>query len=398
MADFKFNPTKFRKTTSGDYNIFFDEKYDFHAYLNHKKRKTDQFPHHGSMTDFLDENTEIKIYLTYNENVKPFEKIEGWFIVNMTAYLEFCEAIKSKWKWRTRAFLSQNISIKNASFTDEERDIFIAQNTTEKNISEIIKILPTKTQMAILWELQDTTWSTGKFNFTQNADGIFLWLWDVNNKELVVTQLKQLEQNKFANIENALSISKIDKVLDIWGKNKSNPHEVSFWQDFLKTNSWILAQVFPAPFAIFENEFYVWWHYSWSLSGSKKADFGYKNIFSWNTAIIEIKTPITPLVSKNLYWTRKGIYPMSEDLIWAISQVLNQKDLLQKDYLQNNAAKDFKVWNPKIILIIWSEEYEQINLEQRACFELFKNSNKDIEIITFDELFEKIKNLKSLYE
>ena len=89
---------------------------------------------------------------------------------------------------------------------------------------------------------------------------------------------------------------------------------------------------------------------------------------------------------------------MSEDLIWAISQVLNQKDLLQKDYLQNNAAKDFKVWNPKIILIIWSEEYEKINLEQRACFELFKNSNKDIEIITFDELFEKIKNLKSLYE
>lgn len=377
--------------------IFFEnwKNAEFYSILWHNK---DTFWWKKGLMDFLSKNTSTNIYINAGDPDLIFKEVTWWFLIWIEAFYEFQRNIAGSDAQKVDAFLKQKSNIHNSTYSEEEKIEFISSNTTEENISDIINLLSPEKQKSILSFLKTKLWEWWDFDFASNAEWVFLKIGNRENRDIVIEQLKKLEKNNFANIENALSISKINKVLEIWEQNKCNSHEVSFWQDFLKTNPWILSQVFPAPFAIFENEFYVWWHYSWNLSGSKNTDFWYKNPYSQNTAIIEIKTPTTVLVSNDLYWTRKGIYPMSQELIWAISQVLNQKDLLQKDFLQNNAAKDFKVWNPKIILIIWSEECRPLNNEQRACFELFKNSNKDIDILTFDELFEKIKNLKALYE
>jgi hypothetical protein len=194
-------------------------------------------------------------------------------------------------------------------------------------------------------------------------------------------------------ITNVIDTSKIDKALEIWQRNKLNSQEVEFWQPFFKDNFWIISQIFSCPIVLYDDEFYAGGIYQGSMKGGKNIDFLGQNKLSKNVVIIEIKHPKISLVSKTVYTGRRGIYPMSSDFMGALSQTLNQKDTIQKFY-QKHA--EYSVFNPKTILIIGSEENEKMNEDQRACFELFKNSNKEIEIITFDELFEKIKNLRSL--
>ncbi len=397
---YTFNSENFEEKWFDEWTVvfYFEKEKDeqFEEFLGHAKKWQRTFYRFSDIKKFLaiEENDTVKIYITiWEEDIKPFIKVDDGFLIDLKSYIEFQKTIRS---WGSmKAFLTQTFNIHSAD--QNQIDLLVAQNTKEENIIEILKKLPKEKQATLLQSLQAEFWKWWNFDLKSDWEWIFLQIGEIENRDIVIEQLKKLEQNKFANIESALSISKIDQALEIWKVDKNNSHEVSFWQKFLKDNPWILSQVFPAPYAIFENEFYVWWHYSGSLSWSKKTDFWYKSLYFWNTAIIEIKTPTTNLVSKNLYGTRKWIYPMSDDLIGAISQVLNQKDLLQKDYLQNNAEKDFKVWNPKIILIVWSNESEKMNKDQIACFELFKNSNKDIDIITFDELFEKISLLRQLY-
>ena len=84
-------------------------------------------------------------------------------------------------------------------------------------------------------------------------------------------------------------------------------------------------------------------------------------------------------------------YRISNELAGAISQILKQKDTLYKQYW--NTAYDeehklnFNADNIKSILIIG--KIPQLVVEQ-ATFESFRNELKGVEIITFDELLEKI--------
>lgn len=102
------------------------------------------------------------------------------------------------------------------------------------------------------------------------------------------------------------------------------------------------------------------------------------------------------MVSKIEYDKRKGIYSMHKDLIGAISQVLNQKDQIQKDFKYDNNGKDYIVLDPKCILIIGNKE--EMNEDQNSCFELFRKNQKNIDIITFDELFKRIESILEIFK
>ncbi len=96
------------------------------------------------------------------------------------------------------------------------------------------------------------------------------------------------------------------------------------------------------------------------------------------------KTPKTNRISTQEYGAEMESYPIHQDLAGAISQALNQKHVLQKDFRPNEA---FEVWNPKTILIIGSEENEKFSSDRRSCFELFRNNQKDIKIIMLSGIF-----------
>jgi hypothetical protein len=79
----------------------------------------------------------------------------------------------------------------------------------------------------------------------------------------------------------------------------------------------------------------------------------------------------------------------------SINQLLSYKDTIQKDYygLISNSQSKFELINPKCILICGNLKDSLKNEEHKSSFELFRKNLKDIEIITYDELFSKIEIL-----
>ncbi len=117
------------------------------------------------------------------------------------------------------------------------------------------------------------------------------------------------------------------------------------------------------------------------------------------TTFVEIKTPST-----SLYGTKKnrsGSWCLSDDLIYAVSQILEQKSAgqikLDREQYSNGEPLKQKAYDSKVILLIghWAElKKARTTLEaeiKKKTFELYRRDSRNIEILTFDELFERAK-------
>lgn len=111
-----------------------------------------------------------------------------------------------------------------------------------------------------------------------------------------------------------------------------------------------------------------------------------------NVALIEIKTPQTKLLNKKLY--REGVYSPSTELSGAINQLLDQKNKFEREmatFKNNSRQYDLESYSVHGILIVGKVPIDDI--DQQKSFELFRRNSKNIDIVTFDELLNKVKNL-----
>ncbi len=155
-------------------------------------------------------------------------------------------------------------------------------------------------------------------------------------------------------------------------------------------------------------ETYVWWkNTKWrNWQGWVVTDYLYQNKTSKSFAFVEIKTPETLLISNSTYrWKKETdntneIYSPKDSLSWAIVQLQKQINtwienfltILWKDFQENWLNHLDTSW----ILLIWN--LEKLNTKQKESFLLFRKTMNNITIVTFDELFNKIKLLKNIYE
>ena len=115
------------------------------------------------------------------------------------------------------------------------------------------------------------------------------------------------------------------------------------------------------------------------------------------TTFIELKKPSTPLFGKEK--NRSNSWRLSNELIDSVSQILEHKasGLIRLDNKQyiNGEPLEQKPYDSKVILIIgdWSELDNCISTHEsdikKKTFELFRRDSRNIEILTFDELFER---------
>lgn len=173
-------------------------------------------------------------------------------------------------------------------------------------------------------------------------------------------------------------------VVELWSKKRYVNTE-AFWKTTFKRFSWIISVAINEPSIVFEDEAFVGGKCISNKQG-KVVDFLYKNKLTDNLAIIEIKTPLSKLIGAKY----RNTYSMSSELSGAINQILGYKDSFSKNYysLMATSDKEMKMLSPRCYLIIGSIDI--LNKDQRECFELFRKNLKSIEIITFDELFEKL--------
>lgn len=175
------------------------------------------------------------------------------------------------------------------------------------------------------------------------------------------------------------------------------------WQHFFQNNEWIFGYGLDYRFlGILQNEAHI---ASEDLAGRDGAISD--SLLGCNkfTVLVEIKKPDTPLFenSKN----RANSWKLSDDLIESLSQILEQKASWQikGEVNANNNFNDRgeliqqKTLDPKSILIIGSDSQfegtEKVKQVKLRTFELFRRDSRNIEILTYDELYERAKFIVS---
>jgi hypothetical protein len=164
------------------------------------------------------------------------------------------------------------------------------------------------------------------------------------------------------------------------------------WQDFFNENTFILNMAFGYPVIKVRDQASVGGR-KLSGDGEKITDFLVKNSLTNNTAIFEIKTPQTLILNKVPF--RDGVYTPSADLSGSINQALDQKYQFQKQIAQikdNTRLYNIESYAVHCCLVIGKTPDGD---DRKKSFELFRRNSKDVEIVTFDELLEKLKQLST---
>ncbi len=193
----------------------------------------------------------------------------------------------------------------------------------------------------------------------------------------------------------AAQVSLLEELLSTWRQNLSNGDE-HWWQLQFEEHAWVLPQLFAQPFVLMAGQAYLGGKCI-DNSGGKVLDIALRNALTDNIALVEIKTPLTPLLGSK---TRDDVWAFSSDLSGSITQLLSYKDTVQKDYFstvtRTRAAggDEFQVFNPKCVLLVGNIEAQLSGSPQkRRCLDLARNDFRSVEILSFDEMILRLELL-----
>ena len=180
----------------------------------------------------------------------------------------------------------------------------------------------------------------------------------------------------------------LSRAVSIWQSASRNDSE-EFWHQLFEKSPVVISQLFPRTMIQFGSKCYVGGKTLHNTNGNI-ADFVYANKSTNNVVLVEIKTPLTSLIGKQY---RNNSFSMSEELSGSIVQVLSYRDSLVKDYynlckIENGTP--FHVFSPKCVVIAGNTQDELTTPTKRKSFELFRGELSGVEIVGFDELFDKI--------
>jgi len=207
-----------------------------------------------------------------------------------------------------------------------------------------------------------------------------------------VKSLGPEQTERLAKLQGDIELVTLDALIvrfaDMLGKKLDEAH----WQAFFNENPFILHMAFGYPVIKVQDQASVGGR-KLSGKGEKITDFLLKNALTNNTALFEIKTPHTKLLAKTAY--RGGVYPPAKDLSGSMNQMLDQRYQFQREV---SAIKDkSKLWDLEsyavhcCLIIGKTPEGE----DEKKSFEIFRRNSKDVSVVTFDELLEKLKQLKA---
>jgi hypothetical protein len=221
------------------------------------------------------------------------------------------------------------------------------------------------------------------------------WLSEVSSPEEVIDNLERLDIKGLRELNSIIGLTTLKSSLEIWERNKDNSDE-EFWQSTLEEYSFVLSQVFSYPLVIVKGKAYVGGK-SFGNVGGNLVDFLARNDISKNAVLIEIKTPQTPLLGSKY---RSNIYNVATELSGAIVQVSNYKDSLLKDFYSLGSLGDYKIesFEPACVVLAGNYELELVDEKMKRSFELFRSHLRGVELITYDELFGKVRFLINLLE
>ncbi len=222
---------------------------------------------------------------------------------------------------------------------------------------------------------------------------------DVIYKILKNTDFKKISQDdkqSLSTLKDTTDLSYLTILVAEFEKILSNKHQEAAYQTFFEENPLLLTTIAGSPYVQFKNQAYVGGK-SFDNSNGQYPDFLQKHKITNNIFIVEIKTPHTCLLEKTPY-RKTGVYSASKDLSGAISQLLTQKYQLETDIaslIKNSDDREVEAYNVQG-LIIMGKLSELEKKEMKRSFELYRNNQKNLRIITYDECFEQLNSFIEL--
>ncbi|API86666.1 Shedu immune nuclease family protein [Francisella uliginis] len=208
--------------------------------------------------------------------------------------------------------------------------------------------------------------------------------------------LKQILSDESLVSKDIVNIGYRKKGLEQFRENLKNNLSEKKWQEFFKNNLWIFGYGLDYRFnSCLQDEASV---SSSNLDGSNTVISDFLMGDNSFTTFVELKKPQSKIfsVSKN----RSNSWCLTSEFFNAVSQILEQKASGQikleqsQNYTKNGNEIIQKAYDSKVILLYGSwQELESDNPRdkqiKKKTFELFRRNNRNIEIITYDELFER---------
>lgn len=213
----------------------------------------------------------------------------------------------------------------------------------------------------------------------------------ISSKDIVNTSFRIRGVQLFKSLKNIPDYWKTyaaENVLKIHSEEK-------VWQFFFEKNQWIFGYGLDYRFQqILQREVHL---SNAELDGSNTVIGDYLLGDKFFTTFIELKKPSTPIFGNEK--NRSNSWRLSNDLIDSVSQILEHKASglirLQTPQYINGEPLEQKTYDSKVILIIgdWKEIENSKTIQEqeikKKTFELFRKDSRNIEILTFDELFER---------
>ena len=228
----------------------------------------------------------------------------------------------------------------------------------------------------------------GKASLSENEQEEVLDVVARNAKAMAMSK-----PDKLATLKKDIELVTLDGLIESFQSMMKNKQTERHWQEFLDANSFILSLAFGYPVVKVRGQASVGGH-KLSGKGGAIADFLVKNSLTDNSAIIEIKTPQTKMLNKSAY--RDGVYPPSEQLVGSVNQALDQKHNFEREIARikdNSGLPDIQSYSVRCCLVIGTMPFDE---DRKKSLELFRGNSKHVEVVTFDELLEKLKGLRDL--
>lgn len=200
------------------------------------------------------------------------------------------------------------------------------------------------------------------------------------------------DPREFAQLQRDIETVSLDQlIVSVEQLIRQNGAE-SRWQDLLELNPFLLSMLFGQPIVLLQSEAAVGGQ-RMTRHGTKITDFLTKNPLTDNASLVELKRPRTRLLGKAY---RPGVYPPSTELMSAVTQVLDQRLKLMTDIattMRNNRISDLEVASVECVIVAGRTppEPDAVN-----SLEMIRTQFKDVRIITFDELLERLHLLREL--
>lgn len=203
------------------------------------------------------------------------------------------------------------------------------------------------------------------------------------------------DPKEFVQLQKDIEIVSLDRLIELVGRHIKRNSAEAKWQELLELNPFLLSMLFGQPIVLLRPSANVG-GITAAGDGSKIADFLLGNPLTQNAALVELKTPEMELLSKDY---RTNVHPPSRKLMGSVTQVLDQRLKLITNISQlkfNDKKREIADLEVSFVDCVIVAGRTPTDPSEISSFELIRSQFKDVRVITFDELLERLHLLREL--